>query len=182
MRTGWVMESDLPEAKRGGPLPPGWDHPFIIGAPLGLSGAIARVVWLPAVRGAAGAALSTSRPELHFAQVIAKAPRFGSGVSWHRDGGNRYLSTRRGRFVRVLLCLDAMGPENGGTGFGRPDVPMVPRCRAGDMLVVGSSPPHGSAPNRSARARRVMVLQWGRRDDPPRGAVQRDRRVMERRH
>ncbi|NKC32106.1 phytanoyl-CoA dioxygenase family protein [Falsiroseomonas selenitidurans] len=172
-RRRWVMESDLPAARRGAPLPPGRDAVFILGEPERLSPLFLQAAAAPLA--AIAPALGTKRPVFHFANVTQKAPGFGSGIAWHRDFPNRYITTRRGRFLRALLCLEAMGPGNGGTalrpgsqrGAGRASI--VPRCPAGAMLLLHPRLLHGGAPNRGSRPRRLLVAQWGRPDDPPLG-------------
>lgn len=167
-----VMESGVREAQRGAPLPPGQDALFILGEPTRLHPAFAAAAAHPRVLAAVARALGTRRLVLHFANVTMKAARFGSGIAWHRDAANRYMPTRRSRFLRAMLCLDGMHPGNGGTGFrpgshrgsGRPEV--MPRCRKGAMVLIHPRVLHGGAPNRSATARRNLVVQWGRWDDP----------------
>jgi len=175
-RARWVMEATLPDAKRGGvAVPPGRDAVFIIGEPLRLSPGFRQAARCPRVLAAVSWALGDASPVFHFANVTQKAPRFGSGIAWHRDAANRYVTTRRRRFLRGLICLDAMGPANGGTGFrpgshrGPGRAPVVPRCAPGTLLLVDPRTLHGGAPNHGDRPRRLMVVQWGRRDDPPCG-------------
>ncbi|WP_439599380.1 phytanoyl-CoA dioxygenase family protein [Falsiroseomonas sp.] len=168
-----VMESALRETQRGMPLPPGAEAIFILGEPGRLHPAFSIAAAHPRLMAAARAALGTDRLAFHFANVTTKAARFGSGIAWHRDARNRYMPTRRGRFLRVLVCLDALRPATGGTAFrpgshrggeGRPEV--VPPARKGAMVLVHPEVRHGGAPNRGATPRRLLVVQWGRRDDP----------------
>ncbi len=167
-----VLESAVRDSQRGAPLPPGQDAPFILGEPTRLHPAFAAAAAHPHVLAAVAQALGTRRVVLHFANVTMKSARFGSGIAWHRDAANRYMPTRRSRFLRAMLCLDGMTPGNGGTSFrpgshrgeGRPEV--VPRCRKGAMVLIHPRVLHGGAPNRSAAARRNLVVQWGRWDDP----------------
>lgn len=167
-----VMESGLKDSQRGMPLPAGADAVFILGEPGRLHPAFARAAAHPRLVGLAGAVLGTSRLSFHFANVTAKAARFGSGIAWHRDATNRYMPSRRSAFLRVMLCLDGMGPGNGGTAFrpgshrGPGGPPQVPRCRKGALVLIHARVLHGGAPNRSGRPRRNLVVQWGRRDDP----------------
>jgi hypothetical protein len=178
-RRRWVMESDLPAAKRGGvALPPGRDAVFILGEPGRLSPLfLVAAAWPPVVAAVAGA-LGSRALCFHFANVTLKTARFGSGIGWHRDAANRYIATRGGHFLRALICLDPMDSGNGGTTF-RPGshrkggkagrAPVVPRCRPGGVLLVDPLTLHGGGPNDSGRPRRLLVVQWGRRDDPSRG-------------
>jgi hypothetical protein len=169
------MESEVPADRRGAALPAGRDALFILGEPERVSPIFLAALLRPGVREAAARALGTPVPVLHFANIGQKAAGLGSGFAWHRDAANRYLSSRRGHFLRILLCLDAMGPSHRGTairpgshrGPGRPAV--IPRCRPGMLVVLDALTLHGGAPNRSAAPRRLMVAQWRRRDDPPRG-------------
>jgi ectoine hydroxylase-related dioxygenase (phytanoyl-CoA dioxygenase family) len=130
----------------------------------------------PSVVEAARWALRTRDIVVHFMNVTAKAPYIGSGVGWHRDADNRYMRSRDGHFVRIMICLDAMGPANGGTRFqigshrlARPKdglATVAPACPAGTILVVHPKVRHGGPPNHSPYPRRLAVIQYGRRDDP----------------
>lgn len=103
-------------------------------------------------------------------------PHVGSGIAWHRDAANRYMPTARAAFVRAMICLDGMDAANGGTAF-RPGshlaapegAEVVERCPPGAIVLIHPRVLHGGAPNRSARPRRNLIVQWGRADDPPLG-------------
>nr|WP_272877350.1 phytanoyl-CoA dioxygenase family protein [Neoroseomonas eburnea] len=117
-----------------------------------VSPAFLRALLRPRVLSAVSRALGDAAPVFHFTNITQKATGFGSGIAWHRDAANRYITTRRRRFLHVLVCLDAMGPGNDGTGFlpgshrGAARMAVVPRCRRGTLLLV--DPPRG--PDREA--------------------------------
>ncbi|MBU8543574.1 MULTISPECIES: phytanoyl-CoA dioxygenase family protein [Roseomonadaceae] len=167
-----VMESALRESQRGMALPEGRDAIFILGEPGRLHPAFSAAVAHPRVIAAVSRALGSERLAFHFANVTAKAAGFGSGIAWHRDATNRYMPSRRGAFLRAMICLDGMRPANGGTAFrpgshrgaSRPAV--VPRVPRGGLVLIHARVLHGGAPNRSATPRRNLIVQWGRRDDP----------------
>jgi len=93
-RARWVMESSLPDGKRGGvPVPPGRDTVFVLGEPERLSPLFLAALTAPRILGAVARALGTDAPCFHFANVTQKAARFGRGLAWHRDAANRYIAT-----------------------------------------------------------------------------------------
>jgi hypothetical protein len=115
---GAVFETELPDRKRGGlAVSHDQDAIFILGDPPALDRAFGALAAHPAVVAAARRALGTGVIVLHSMTVTAKAPYVGSGIGWHRDADNRYMRSRDGHFVRIMVCLDAMGPANGGTRF-----------------------------------------------------------------
>lgn len=174
---GSVLEADLPNRKRGG-MDPGdrGESIFILGDPPAIDRVFGALAAHPTLVEAAEIALGSREIVLHFMNVTAKAPYIGSGIGWHRDVDNRYMRSRSGRFVRIMVCLDTMGPHNGGTQFQigshrlmRPKhglVTAAPACPAGTVIVVHPQIRHGGPPNRSPHVRRVAVIQYGRRDDP----------------
>lgn len=117
----------------------------------------------------------------HFCSVVVKRP--GAGVNlWHRDHANTYM---RGVVpaLRVLLCLDGMNRENGGTEVVRgshhssareaietrglnarlwPSGDVVAlECAPGSAVVLDGRMIHGGGANRSMMTRRNVVMQWG---------------------
>lgn len=180
IRAEAVFERDLPDRKRGGVAAAATgDAIFILGDLFRADPFFAAVLAHDAVVAPIRAALGSEDIVHHFSNLTSKAARFGSGISWHRDATNTYMPTARACFVRALICLDAMGAENGGTRFrpgshaGEADGPEVaPDCPAGSVLLIHPQVLHGGPPNHSARRRRCIVVQWGRRDD----AVQGDNR------
>lgn len=63
------------------------------------------------------ALLGTEEIQYHFANITTKVPGLGRAVSWHRDYPNQYICPRRSSFLRVMVCLDGMDGDNGGTQF-----------------------------------------------------------------
>jgi hypothetical protein len=118
----------------------------------------------------------------HSAQVLRKPARIGPALSWHRDYGNTYISTDGPFFVRLLVPLQAMRQENGGTGvvpgshlisdaeaLARSDFAEsrdgaeFPMVRAGDVLALHSKVIHGGGTNRSEEDRDLLAVQFGRK-------------------
>jgi len=170
-----TWERDLTPRQRQG-LPAPGDAVFLLGDPCRLDPVFAQGFALPSVVAAAAELLGTSELRCHFTNATIKAARCGSGIAWHRDALNRYMPTARGAFLRAMVCLDGMDAGNGGTAF-RPGshhpaegtAPVVARCPPGGIVLIHPRVLHGGAPNLSARARRNLIVQWGRADDPPLG-------------
>lgn len=174
IRAEAVFERDLPDRKRGGtPAAATGDAVFILGDLVRADPFFASVLAHDDVVAPIRAVLGTDDIVHHFSNLTTKAARFGSGIAWHRDAANTYMPTAGANFVRALVCLDAMDAENGGTRFrpgshaGGDDAPeAAPDCPEGAVLLIHPQVLHGGPPNRSARRRRCIVVQWGRRDDP----------------
>ncbi len=120
-------------------------------------------------------------------QAHFKLPGDGVEFPWHQDSRHRRYGTElwtdvdgRGSFVETVTAIDAMTPDNGplrfipGSGQGG-HVPTDPSTHAlpagsfdpasavtltlepGDVALFGPYVIHGSAPNRSDRARRTFL-------------------------
>lgn len=174
IRAEAVFERDLPDRKRGGiAAATAGDAVFILGDLFRADPFFAAVLAHDAVVAPIRAALGSDDIVHHFSNLTTKAAWFGSGISWHRDAANTYMPTTHACFVRALICLDAMDADNGGTRF-RPGshagedgtAEVAPDCPAGTVLLIHPQVLHGGPPNHSARRRRCIVVQWGRRDDP----------------
>lgn len=129
------------------------------------------------------ALLGTAQCEQLLCQAHYKVPNDGVGFAWHQDiqhrdkGGDTWRDvTGRGSFVQTILLVDDMTAANGPLEFlpadavtldarGRlvPDAPLdtgraiTITGRAGDVLFFGPYAVHGSAPNRGAGPRRVLI-------------------------
>jgi ectoine hydroxylase-related dioxygenase (phytanoyl-CoA dioxygenase family) len=132
------------------------------------------------------ALLGTRDILLHFCNVTMKRSRVGSGIYFHRDYPNGYLTPRSVSCLRVMVCLDGMSAENGATvvragshiapAEGPPTRDAVLAaplervlCPPGSLVFIHPLVLHGGPPNPSASHRRNVVMQWGRRDDPVTG-------------
>ena len=116
----------------------------------------------------------------HFSNITMKRMVIGSGLSWHRDFPNNYISTARGEFVCLMICLDGMTVQNGATEFvpgshhdpshqvgsAAPSNVQAAICPPGSLVIIHPRVLHGGGPNTSGRHRRNLVVQWGKADDP----------------
>lgn len=177
-----VFERDLPASRRNGiPSDEVGDSIFIIGDPVLFDPCFFHFVLHRKVVSLAIAALGSEEIECHFVNVTMKRPFVGSGVSWHRDFPNKYICPSTDRFLRIMLCLDDADRENGGSCF----LPASHRCHdaddrdvesamceksicspvmpSGSLVLIHPLVLHGGPPNTSARLRRNLIVQWGRR-------------------
>ncbi|MFN7595061.1 MAG: phytanoyl-CoA dioxygenase family protein [bacterium] len=171
-----IFERDLPSTKRDG-IPPSetGDAIFLVGDLCRFSPVFAAALAHPPLIAAVSAALETTDLVCHFSNATIKSARVGSGISWHRDAANSYMPTARSEYLRAMICLDGLSAENGGTSFlpashlvaeaqSAPEFVMM--CPPGSVVLIHPQVLHGGGPNRSQRARRNLIVQWGRRDDP----------------
>lgn len=172
-----TFERDLPARQRAAEsIGAAGDAVFLLGDPCRLDPCFAQAFAHPSLLAAAQAVLGTADIHCHFTNATIKNAHVGSGIAWHRDAANRYMPTARAAFVRAMICLDGMDAANGGTAF-RPGshlaapegAEVVERCPPGAIVLIHPRVLHGGAPNRSARPRRNLIVQWGRADDPPLG-------------
>ncbi len=125
--------------------------------------------------------------EFSFVQCVGrpKEARVGNGISdghFHRDAPSEEFT--RVNTVLVVLCLDEMTAENGGTGFVRgshrvsdeeakqsrwrdvapselsPDGMLTPTCPAGSGLFFNTKVLHNAPHNRSGRPRYTIFSEW----------------------
>lgn len=126
--------------------------------------------------------LGTDRCQQLLCQAHYKMPDDGVAFDWHQDiqhrdkGGGTWRDVNgRGSYVQTILLVDDMDDENGPLEFVPPSAArfdergwLVPGSvdatksvrvtgRAGDVLFFGPWAVHGSAPNTSARPRRVLI-------------------------
>jgi ectoine hydroxylase-related dioxygenase (phytanoyl-CoA dioxygenase family) len=183
-----IMERDLPAHKRDGiAADQTGDAIFMIGDPPAFDARFASVLVEPELVSLVRQLLGTTDIQYHFSNVVIKSARVGSGISWHRDYPNAYMCPQRSSFRRVMICLDGMDGNNGGTQFVRQshlisdaDAHAAKTSRTAPLpaeIETASSPPgsvvvihpkslHGGPPNASRAPRRNLVVQWGRADDP----------------
>ncbi len=133
--------------------------------------------------------IGAERVGLFTDKINLKRPREGSGFDWHQDSPYwSHFCDHLDRLPNVLLALDDADEENGcfrvirashtrgclpgreGAGrlgplFTHPDafdegdqVPLA--VKAGSLVFFSAHTVHGSQPNRSARARRAVVLTY----------------------
>ncbi|MDO5102184.1 MAG: phytanoyl-CoA dioxygenase family protein [Lautropia sp.] len=117
----------------------------------------------------------------HFSNATIRAAEVGCACSWHRDWPNQYCTTRTGRQLRIMICLDGMQDGQGATrvipgsqhwdeerwhewrqqplASQEEGVPLV--CSAGSAVVLGPSIVHGAGANLSPHPRRNLIAQWG---------------------
>ncbi len=172
-----TFERDLSERQRQGITPAeAGDAVFLLGDPCVLDPCLAQGFAHPQLVAAVRALLGTEEIRCHFTNATIKNAHVGSGIAWHRDAENRYMPTARGAFLRAMICLDGMDLANGGTAFragshlgAGAGAEVVARCPPGGIVLIHPLVLHGGAPNRSARPRRNLIVQWGRADDPPLG-------------
>jgi len=126
----------------------------------------------------------------HYSKLNMKPPAIGSVVEWHQDLAYYPLSNHDS--LAVLLYLDDADRDNGclqiipgrhlerlmehtidGFFQGRITVP-VPESEAvpveglaGTAIFMHAMAPHSSAPNRSARSRRTLILSYRAADAYP---------------
>jgi hypothetical protein len=178
-----VFEKDLPAKKRGGvKVAPSQNAVFILGDPSRFDPLFLSVFAQDALIAMVKDLLQASEVETHFANITTKSPSIGSGISWHRDFPNQYICPETPQMVRTMICIDAMGDDNGATQFvagthleaeveakaisandGRI---VAASCGAGAVVAIHPLVLHGGLPNFSHRQRRNIVIQWGRRGVP----------------
>jgi ectoine hydroxylase-related dioxygenase (phytanoyl-CoA dioxygenase family) len=156
------------------------DEPYILGNLAALDVRFRRLIVQESLWQLAASLLSVQFADVvyHYAQVVRKPGRIGPALSWHRDYGNTYISTDGPYFVRLLIPVQGMGQENGGTGvvsrsnlisegllgegnqesgFGA----VYPSLSSGDVLALHSKTVHGGGTNRSATDRDLLAIQFG---------------------
>jgi len=121
----------------------------------------------------------------HFSNFTGRAARIGACCQWHRDWPNSYCSTRDGFQIRLMICLDGMKSGQGATrvipgsqhwdnarfkSWQRHKWPLEAMgkallCPPGSLVVLGPTIVHGAEGNRSSKARRNLIAQWGRKRD-----------------
>ena len=181
----FIFEKDLPDAGRDGiPASEVGDAVFIVGDLGRLTPAFLPLLQLPALTRICSACLGTTRPVAQMLNATIKHPRFGRTIAWHRDFPNRYLSSERADFLRVMICLDGMTEDGGATRFVpgshrlsdedaiaghrqglrhrlAHDAGRAALCERGDVVLIHPKVLHGSPMNRTTVPRRNLVLQVG---------------------
>ncbi|WP_340151428.1 phytanoyl-CoA dioxygenase family protein [uncultured Sneathiella sp.] len=126
--------------------------------------------------------LQTTDVIAHLSNLTMKSPRIGSGINWHRDYPNRFISPVAPAMVRTMICVDGMTEAIGATRFLKQshlpskNMSVPDDYRAGDVITATCAPGsvvaihprilHGGGPNKAATPRRNIVIQWGREDVP----------------
>ena len=178
-----VFERDQPKEKRGGIEVRDDDvSVFILGDLPRFCPEVLPVILNAQLAGLVSELLGASGIVTHFANLTAKTAGIGSGISWHRDFPNKFISPVTPEMVRTMICLDGMSPENGATTFlrGSHKTPGIQAssitendadiaaavCAPGGIVAIHPLVLHGGPPNTSSRPRRNIVIQWGRKGVP----------------
>ncbi|MCB5190014.1 phytanoyl-CoA dioxygenase family protein [Methylobacillus arboreus] len=153
------------------------NEPFIIGDLLTQDGHFVSLLAEQALWSIAARLLATEIGQVifHYSNLTRKPAGIGPSIVWHRDAENTYFCPNNDRLLRLLIPLQGMSRENGGTAV----VPgshldtkidkttldehtvIHPELAAGDVLAIHSQLLHGGAPNRSHRERDVLIMQFG---------------------
>jgi ectoine hydroxylase-related dioxygenase (phytanoyl-CoA dioxygenase family) len=118
------------------------DEPYILGNLAALDVRFRRLIVQESLWQLAASLLSVQFADVvyHYAQVVRKPGRIGPALSWHRDYGNTYISTDGPYFVRLLIPVQGMGQENGGTGVVSRSNPSLKVCSEKAIKRVDSAP------------------------------------------
>ncbi|MGS0896997.1 phytanoyl-CoA dioxygenase family protein [Burkholderia stagnalis] len=161
-----------PQRDLGG-APDRWaTEPYIIGNLIAHEPRFALLLARPALWHTASRFLQCDRSDVvfHFSNITRKPSMADTAINWHRDAGNRYFSTEDDRTLRVLIPLQPMSADNGGTRIVpgshvcerlATDAAVCPAVPAGAGLVLHSTVLHGGERNRSRRDRDVLIVQFG---------------------
>ncbi|MEX1035497.1 MAG: phytanoyl-CoA dioxygenase family protein [Sneathiella sp.] len=183
MADSCVFERDQPKEKRGG-IEVGCEENavFIIGDIPRFCPEILPFIVTDEIVTLVSELLQTTDVVTHFANLTMKSPKIGSGINWHRDYPNRFISPVSPVMVRTMICIDGMTDATGATcflkgshhdpdysaapgGFDESDV-AIATCAPGSIVAVHPLILHGGGPNKAATPRRNIVIQWGRKDVP----------------
>ena len=152
------------------------NEPYIIGNLLAADRRFGPLLSEPALWSIAANLLDVElgRVVFHYSNLTRKPAGIGPSVNWHRDGENTYFCPDDDRFLRLLIPLQDMSQENGGTavmpgshlnkiGENKPDSNAVihPCLTTGDVLAIHPQLLHGGEPNRSGKERDVLIVQFG---------------------
>ncbi|MDX1252462.1 MAG: phytanoyl-CoA dioxygenase family protein [Gammaproteobacteria bacterium] len=178
------LTARFPERNPGVDIEAFSTEPFILGNLARLDGAFGQFLSLQPLWNMAAQALDLPVDEVvyHFSNITRKPPGIGPAIAWHRDYPNKYICTERADFVRLLVPLHDMSPINGGIGIvpsshhiedeearrtndmrNSGATAVYPPLGAGDALVLHPKLIHGGGPNRSACARDVLIVQFGKK-------------------
>lgn len=111
----------------------------------------------------------------HFSNLTRKPAEIGPAIGWHRDAENTYFASQDGRTIRLLIPLQHMSAQNGGTAVvpyshlhanADSQTALCPEVPTGSCLALHSATLHGGTPNRSGLERDVIVLQFGLASSP----------------
>jgi ectoine hydroxylase-related dioxygenase (phytanoyl-CoA dioxygenase family) len=147
-------------------------EPFIVGDLIALEPGFAKLFSSKSLWECAARLLQcpTDQVIFHFSNLTRNPPGCGPAVGRHRDSDNRYCRSVDLPAVRLLIPMQPMSAENGGTyviprshdadapTFDAICHPIVP---AGGCLGLDAKVLHGSCPNRSSDSRDVLVIQFG---------------------
>ena len=183
MTDSCVFERDQPREKRGG-VEVGDDETavFIVGDAPRFCPKLLPAILNEKLLDLVYDILGTREIVTHFANITSKAARIGSGINWHRDYPNKFISPISPDMVRTMICIDGMSAENGATTFLRgshrtPNLPasslqttakniVSATCEPGGITAIHPLVLHGGPPNFSSLPRRNIVVQWSRKDVP----------------
>ncbi len=151
-------------------------EPFIISNLIALEPRFAQLLSAPALWQCASELLNCPLDEVafHFSNITRKPAYNGPAVGWHRDARNTYFSSEDHRTIRIILPLQKMSRDNGGTeiisgshlnSISPADIsdseiscPTVLPC---SCLVIHAEVLHGGSSNRSDSERDAIIVQFG---------------------
>lgn len=153
------------------------NEPFIIGDMLALDRRFVSLLSEEPLWSIAANLLDTQAGNIvfHYANLTRKPAGTGPAISWHRDNENTFFCPEDDSFLRLLIPLQGMSQENGGTAVVPgshlddsmdkntldKDAIVHPDVEAGDVLAIHPRLLHGGTPNRSHRERDVVIVQFG---------------------
>ena len=152
------------------------NEPYIIGDLLAVDRRFGPLLSEPALWSIAASLLDVELRHVvfHYSNLTRKPAGIGPSISWHRDAETTYFCPDDDRFLRLLIPLQGMSQENGGTAVmpgshlnkiekNELDGSAViyPSLAAGDVLAIHPQLLHGGEPNRSSKERDVLIVQFG---------------------
>jgi hypothetical protein len=163
--------------RNSGVLPELWENePYLIGDLIALDQRFATLFSALKIWQCAADLLECTLEEVvfHLSNITRKPAHIGPAIGWHRDAENTYHATEDGRTIRLLLPLQPMDSNNGGTAIypyshfermehltqGAASI-VVPSVKPGSGLALHANVLHGGAVNRGDTDRDVIILQFG---------------------
>ncbi|KAF0242490.1 MAG: Protein involved in biosynthesis of mitomycin antibiotics/polyketide [Planctomycetota bacterium] len=178
-----TLERDLAPRQRGEITPEqAGDCVFLVGELQRFAPTFEALITHPKILETLEALFESRDFAFHFMNATVKSAHVGSKVGWHRDWPNKYLCGATSNQVRLMLCIDGMRQGEGALEVvrgshsisdeqartakprgreWRPDEIATIDCAPGALVALHSKLVHGSGPNRSPRARRNILMQWG---------------------
>jgi len=120
----------------------------------------------------------------HFSNITIKMKNIREKLGWHRDYPNKYISTEKPDFIRVMITLDGMDESNGGTVYipnshrysndrasdalkslkKNPNSPeaKVICCPHGSLVLLSPMLIHSGGISKLSVPRRNIIIQYGK--------------------